>query len=86
MQALYPPRWAGGAPAELRLAAETGGPDDVLPRWRGEIRHKILLLPPLDRISRMSMSELGEVREKVEKIRAAMKRYNQNVFMEIMAD
>jgi hypothetical protein len=71
---------------KLRFAAETNHLDVVLPRWRGEIRHKILLLPPLERIARMSMSELSEVREKIDKIKAAMKRYNQNIFMEIMAD
>ena len=71
---------------ELRSKAETGHLNDVLPRWQGEIRNKILLLPSLNRVSRMSMSELKEVSEKISKIKSAMKRYHQNVFMEIMSD
>jgi hypothetical protein len=70
----------------LRLAAETNRLDAVLPRWRGEIRHSILLLPPMERISRMSMGELAEVRDRIDRIKAATRRYNQNLFMEIMGD
>jgi hypothetical protein len=70
----------------LRAKAISGGPNEVLPRWKGEIRYKILLLPTLDKIARMSMSELGEVREQVDKIKASMSKYNQNFFMEIMKD
>jgi hypothetical protein len=70
----------------LRMSALEGGPHDVLPRWQGELRRAMLLLPPMDRIERMSMGELLEVRDKVDKIKADMDRYSQKKFMALTGD
>jgi len=68
----------------LKTAAITGGPESVLPRWRGEIRHKIMLLPAISRLARMSMYELNEVSAHVKSIRNVMEQYSAKRFMEIM--
>lgn len=61
---------------ELKLLANANGPESVTPRWRGEIRRKILLLPPVERVSRMSMHELGEVKAVVDEVRRLIGKYD----------
>lgn len=51
---------------ELAIADKMDG---VLPRWRGELRRMILLLPATERLSAMSMFELRRVQDKVDVIR-----------------
>lgn len=70
--------------AGLRSAAGEGGPDWVLPRWKGEIRQRILRLPAIDRIDRMSMYELDEVASELSDIQGQMKRFSIKRFKEIM--
>lgn len=70
----------------LRTLAATGGPESVLPRWRGEIRQKILLLPAIKRIEGMSMFELSQVLESVDAIKQTMTHYSASRFKEIVAD
>lgn len=69
---------------QLRLSAMHGGPASVLPRWQGEIRHRILLLPPTDRVERMSMYELGELRKQVDAIKGHIDKYGRRRFEEIL--
>lgn len=71
---------------KLRTVAATGGPQSVLPRWRGEIRHKILLLPAKTAIVRMSMHELRQLSSSVTGIRELMDHYNAKRFKDIMGD
>ncbi len=55
------------------LLRETeGGTQSVLPRWRGDIKRAILLLPKAERVGRMSMAELREVENKI-----AIKRFHE---------
>lgn len=70
--------------AGLRASAAIGGPDSVLPRWRGEIRQRILRLPALERIDRMSMYELDCVSAELDDIHSQMKRFSVKRFKEIM--
>lgn len=70
----------------LKTEASTGGPESVLPRWRGELRRKILLLPALDRIANMSMYELRTIDTEVDGIKAAIERYDANRFLRVMGD
>lgn len=70
----------------LRMVAATGGPEAVLPRWRGEIRSKILLLPPVVRIENMSMFEVAEASVTVDLIKQSMDHYSAKRFMEIIGD
>lgn len=60
----------------LRQAAASGGPDDVLPRWKGEVRRMILLLPSKEAMSRMSMMELKELSSKISDIRGLMEKFS----------
>ena len=60
----------------FRTTAAAGGPDDVLPRWRPDVRHKMLLLPSLAAVSRMSMGELDQLSKRMDDIRKDMKRYS----------
>lgn len=60
-----------------------GGPHSVLPRWRGEIKRSILLLPKEERIRKMSMIELGELKKKIDNIKEQMNRYSIDRFKEI---
>lgn len=60
----------------LRKEALDGGPIGVLPRWRGEVRRHILLLPATDRLDRLSMMELDALDKRVEGIKASMSRYD----------
>lgn len=70
----------------LRTMAATGGPDDVLPRWKGEIRHKILLLPASDIMPRMSMYELKALSSQIDGIHETMKTYSASRFKEIIGN
>lgn len=67
----------------LRKSAYHGGPAGVLPRWKGQLRQRILLLPPEPRIRHMSMHELKQLRESVDDIRRTMRRYSLRRFTEI---
>jgi hypothetical protein len=70
----------------LLKGAMAGGPSSVMPRWRGEIRRAILLLPAEERLDGMSMIELGEVRNDIGKIEDDMARYSSERMREIMGD
>lgn len=72
--------------SKLRMIAAAGGPDTVLPRWRGDIRQRILQLPASGRMSNMSMFELEQVSAQVDAIRHGMDRYSMARFMEIIGD
>lgn len=61
---------------KLRAEALNGGPSRVLPRWQGEVRRKILLLPATDRLARLSMMELERIGTRVDEINAEMARYD----------
>lgn len=61
--------------AELREAAISGGPEDIMPRWKGIIRDKMIKLPSLEIMPRMSMGELRELSSKVNEIRESLKKY-----------
>jgi hypothetical protein len=69
-----------------RLVADAiaGGPSSVLPRWRGELRRAILLLPAEERLYKLSMYEIDELKIKVAEIKAKMKHYDTKRLMEIM--
>ena len=67
----------------LVASAATGGPASVLPRWRGEIRREILMLPSEDKLGRMSMHELNEVDNKISDIASEMNKYSEKRFREI---
>ena len=69
---------------KFRLLAASGGPEDVLPRWRGELRRRIFMLPAEPTIERMSMMELKEVSKALESISATMKKYSAARLKEIM--
>lgn len=66
----------------LRNEAETDGLEAVMPRWRGEIKRKIFLLPPMSRVSRMSMHELKSLAERLDDLKAEINKYNQKRFSE----
>src|SRR4051812_46326552 len=68
--------------SSLRTAAATGGPEDVLPRWRGEVRQQIFRLPSVERIGSMSMFELGAVADYIDGIKAEMRKYSTKRFLE----
>jgi hypothetical protein len=68
----------------LRAGAASGGPSGTISRFRGEIRRMILTLPATETMSRMSMSELEKVAEKVDEIEALAKRYRASRLSEIM--
>ena len=70
----------------LRLLAGSGGPNGVLPRWRADVRRSILLLPPVERIERMSMCELQKVSKALENIHDSMRAYSVARFKEIQGD
>jgi hypothetical protein len=64
--------------AELRDQASLGGPQDVLQRWRGELRRKMLLLPASDRVYAMSMSEVNDTAKVVSEVRRLVSRYSES--------
>ena len=59
---------------------------DVLPRQAGEIRRSILLLPPIDKIKKMSMYELKNLDKQVDSIEESMRRYSAKRLKEITGD
>jgi hypothetical protein len=61
----------------------SGGPESVLPRWQGTAREKILQLPAVSVMPRMSMFELRKVSGKVDEIKNFMKTYSIQRFQEI---
>jgi len=61
--------------SEMRSKAASGDMEHVLPRWRGELRREILMLPSPQRLPNMSMYELREVAAMVEKIQATEAKY-----------
>ena len=61
--------------AELKEAAISGGPEDIMPRWKGIVRDKMIKLPSLEVMPRMSMSELRTLDSQVNEIREALKKY-----------
>jgi uncharacterized small protein (DUF1192 family) len=69
---------------KLVTEAIAGGPSSVLPRWRGEIRRSILLLPSEERLNKLSMYEIEELKTKVAEIKAKIERYDTKRLMEIM--
>lgn len=74
-----------GEISSLRREASTGGPSDVMPRWKGEIRRQILLLPALEVLTRMSMVELKEVSSKVIIIKNEINKYSLTRVKKIMS-
>jgi hypothetical protein len=70
--------------SKLRALAATGGPDSVLPRWKGEVRQRILLLPAVAIVPRMSMYELRQLSEQIAGIERAMAKYSVERLAEIM--
>jgi hypothetical protein len=68
------------------LVAEAldGGPNSVLPRWRGEIRRSILMLPVEERLPKLSMYEINELKTKVAEIKAKIEKYDTKRLIEIM--
>jgi len=70
----------------LRTLAATGGPESVLPRWRGEVRQQILLLPAISRIEGMSMFEISQASESIDVIKKTMEHYSASRFKEIVGD
>lgn len=69
---------------KLKIKASSPSSLGVLPRWAGEIRRKILLLPPVSRIGNLSMYELGKLADKVESIEDVMSRYRVSRIREII--
>ena len=69
---------------KLLAKAVAGGPSSVLPRWRGDVRRAILLLPVEERMARMSMIELESVRNDLAEIDSQMSRYSVARTREIM--
>jgi hypothetical protein len=61
--------------ATLRDIAMSGDVG-VLSRWAGEIRRRMLLLPPAERVSRMCMRELSDLSTKLASIRGDMSKYS----------
>lgn len=61
--------------SHLRKLAMDNQLDEVAPRFRGEVRRMMLLLPPDSLISRMSMHEMREVQTKIGEIKGLMSRY-----------
>ncbi len=68
----------------LRTSAQVGGPEDVLPRWRGDVRRRILMLPTREVISRMSMYELEQVSGEIDDILGTMAKFSVKRFKEIV--
>lgn len=58
----------------------------VLPRWAGEIRRSILLLPPVSKLENLSMYELGKLSKKVENIENAISIHRVSRLKEIIGD
>jgi len=72
--------------SKLKMKAASPSSLGVLPRWAGEIRQKILLLPPTSRISKLSMYEIANLSSAVQKIEDLMARYRASRMTEIIGD
>ena len=59
---------------EMRSMAAGPGIPGISPRWAGEVRRRVLLLPPVERVERMSMGELTDLRREVDEIRSEIGR------------
>jgi hypothetical protein len=59
---------------DLKEGVLVGGPK-VAQRFHGELKHRIIRLPPIERIPRLSMSELDELSVVVSGIQADVKKY-----------
>jgi hypothetical protein len=68
----------------LVRAAVAGGPESVLPRWRGDVRRSILLLPAANRLPNMSMMELRDLSNTIARIESDMRRYSHKRLNEIV--
>lgn len=69
--------------SHLRLVAAGGGPDSILPRWKGEVRNRILLLPGVEVIKRMSNYEVHQLKKQLELIENTIEVYSIKRFKEI---
>lgn len=67
----------------VRIAV-AGGPGSVLPRWRGDVRRSILLLPAAGRLPNMSMMELDDLSRTIAGIESSMRRYSNKRLNEIV--
>ena len=68
------------------LKVSAGNLNEVLPRWRGEVRREILLLPPPSRIARMSMYEMEVVQQDLNTIKESIDKYNVQRMSEILGN
>lgn len=71
---------------ELRRRASQNNFEDVLPRWRGEVKQMILRLPTMASIEKYSMCQLQELEKQLEEVSKYMKRYDRKRFWEIVGD
>jgi len=69
---------------EMRRIASSGGPDSVLPRWRPDVRRRMLLLPPSDRIGSMSAYELRIVDAEIQAIDGLSRKFNARRMQEVL--
>ena len=63
------------AVSRLKDQVAANGPD-VLGRWKGELRRRILLLPPQERVARMCMHELEELSSRTDEIERDIAKYD----------
>lgn len=68
--------------AELKEAAVSGGPEDVMPRWKMSIRERMVKLPSLEIMPRMSMYELRGLSSEIAEIRESIAKYRLSRFTE----
>jgi len=71
---------------KLKMKAANPSLLGVLPRWAGEIRQKILTLPPISQISKLSMYEITKLSSSVQNIEDLMARYRASRMTEIIGD
>lgn len=71
---------------DLKVMVSSGGPTDILPRWKGEVRQAIFMLPSTERLPAMSMFELDNVSVELKKIENALKRYSASKFNRMHAN
>lgn len=70
--------------SKLKIKAMNPSSLGVLARWSGEIRRKILLLPPVSRIPDLSMFEINKIAKNVSEIEQIIDRYRASRLMEIL--
>lgn len=70
----------------MKLKTKASNPKtmNVLPRWSGEVRRKILLLPPVSRVANLSMYEIDKLSKEVDRIEDIMARYRTSRLVEII--